>query len=164
MTEIEQFINETINKAARRAYRRSSGSIEECDIVGHLWEKVLPLRDHPDRWNKEYLSVVIWKNAFAHHQRKVEPIPLIDESDVTQSEDPPSCYMDLRGMVSEIRKDDTRLATEMYLDGLSLETIAKELNVTKERVNALLGNAKRQLRTSMKKLAKPELDAIRNSR
>ena len=164
MTELEQYIDTTIKKAAGRAYRRSNGSVEQCDIVGSIWEKVLPLRDNPKKWNKEYLSVVIWKNAFAHHQRKVEPIPLIEESDVTQSEEPKCCYMDLRNMVSEISKDDTRMAAEMYMDGVSIETIAKELGLDRDRVNALLGNAKRQLRTSINKLAEDERDAIENSR
>ncbi len=161
MNEIEQFVKETITKAARRANRRSYGGLEEGDVAGALWEKVLPLMDDPDRWNKEYLSVVIWRNAFGNHQRKVEPIPLIDEVNY-QLQDPKSSYIDLHHLISEISDDDTRTATELYCNGESIDVIASKLETEKPRVNNLLVSAKRQIRSAVRKLPMEEQDALRN--
>lgn len=164
MTEMEQFIDEAIENVARRAFRRSSGGIEKSDIIGSLWEKVLQLRDHPDKWNKDYLSVVIWKNAFGSHHRKVEPIPIVEEGEDAISEQPPTCYLDLREMIAAIPKDDTRAVAEMYCDGLSIESIASSMDITCDRVNVILGNAKRQLRTAISNLDESEQAAMLNSR
>ena len=161
MNEMEKFIDETIKRAARRANRRSHGGLDEGDVAGTLWEKVLPLRDDPRRWNKEYLSVVIWRNAFGNHQRRVEPIPLTEEGDFQRSE-PSRDYTDLREMVAEISDPDTKLATELYCEGDSIDSIASKIGTSKPRVNNLLVSAKRKLRSAIHKLPVEEQEALRN--
>jgi DNA-directed RNA polymerase specialized sigma24 family protein len=161
MNEIEKFIDETIKRAARRANRRSYGGIEAGDIAGALWEKVLPLRDDAKKWNKEYLSVVIWRNAFGHHHRKVEPIPLIIEGDAQCAPLSPE-YIDIHHLIAQIGDDETRAATVLYCKGNSIESIASTLHTTKPRVNNLLVSAKRQLRSSISKLPLEEQEALRD--
>lgn len=162
MDRIEKFIHETITRAARRANRRSYGGLEEGDVAGALWQKVLPLRNDPDKWNEKYLSVVIWRNAFGHHHRKVEPIPLIDGVE-SRLERPTKDYIDLHNLISEIDDEDTRIAAELYCNGDSIDTIALTLETTKPRINNLLVSAKRQLRSAISKLPLRDQDALRNA-
>lgn len=154
--EIEEYAIEMVRKAARKAFRMAKGGVEVGDVEGFIWERIAHLRDDPDRWNKQYLTTAIWRNAYNAHAKTVEPVLILSEQEVQPTE----TYSDLYAMIDGIKNKQIRDVARMYAMGLPVEQIASVLEIDKTSVSNKLTNAKRLLKKAIDTLPVDEQRAI----
>ena len=154
--EIEEYAIETVRRAAKKAFRMAKGGVEVGDVEGYIWERIAHLRDDPERWNKQYLTTCIWRNAYNAHAKTVEPVLIMSEQEVQPTE----TYSDLYSLIEDIKNLEIRSVARMYAMGFPVEQISSVLMIDKTSVSNKLTNAKRLLKKAIDTLPIEEQRAI----
>lgn len=157
LEEVDNYAINTVKRAARKANRMSKGAIDAEDIEGEIWLKIAKVRDDPERWNKQYLAVCIWKNAINHYAKKVEPVHIFAEQEVP----PQKNWSDLYELIDQIKNADTRRAMWLYARGGSIESIAFRMGITPSAASNKIGNGKRLLKKMIDRLDDVDRQAIK---